>query len=262
MGLPIWKPRRRSIDEIQEDVHKQQIQMARSLLRQRVNTEGMPVITRHSYESALHTPSHVRRHRISRRQNLLTSSFGDRRPNSNSSVEQSELDRRIDQCISEKEDLLEQLQVTVSLLDQFLSARTRLGQEAVNIPEFITQGMYLPDILESATSLAAMSPSELVFSSPTINTSSNVQSVVEALLQIPPYSTRVQDVEANILSAHRRIRQQLNSLASLRRIRSPSPSSRSPPRSSPFSRSSSSSSTPRVRSRRPRVIFIDTDASP
>lgn len=141
MGLPIWKPRRRSIDEIQEDVHKQQIQMARSLLRQRVNTEGMPVITGHSYESALHTPSHVRRHRISRRQNLLTSSFGDRRPNSNSSVEQSELDRRIDQCISEKEDLLEQLQVTVSLLDQFLSARTRLGQEAVNIPEFITQGM-------------------------------------------------------------------------------------------------------------------------
>ncbi|CAO3664825.1 unnamed protein product [Rhizopus microsporus] len=260
MGLPIWKPRRRSIDEIQEDVHKQQIQMARSLSRQRVNTEGMPVITRHSYESAPHTPSHVRRHRISRRQNLLTSSFGDRRPNSNSSVEQSELDRRIDQCISEKENLLEQLQVTVSLLDQFLSARTRLGQEAVNIPEFITQD--LPDILESATSLAAMSPSELVFSLPTINTSNNVQSVVEALLQIPPYSTRVQDVEANILSAHRRIRQQLNSLASLRRIRSPSPSSRSLPRSSPFSRPSSSSSTPRVRSRRPRVIFIDTDASP
>jgi hypothetical protein len=51
----------------------------------------------------------------------------------------SELDRRLHQRITEKEDLLEQLRVTVSLLDQFLSARAALGRD-MNLPSFITEG--------------------------------------------------------------------------------------------------------------------------
>lgn len=51
----------------------------------------------------------------------------------------SELDRRLHQRITEKEDLLEQLRVTVSLLDQFLSARAALGRD-MSLPSFITEG--------------------------------------------------------------------------------------------------------------------------
>lgn len=93
--------------------------------------------------------SSLRRSRIARRHSMLASSLMDRRrssrvhhlPGTSSSPPvRSELDRRLLQRINEKEDLLEQLQVTVSLLDQFLSARTALGSELMTLPSFITEG--------------------------------------------------------------------------------------------------------------------------
>jgi hypothetical protein len=72
-----------------------------------------------------------------------TSSSSTTSSGSNSSPPvRSELDRRLQQRINEKEDLLEQLQVTVSLLDQFLSARTALGSDMMTLPSFITEGNF------------------------------------------------------------------------------------------------------------------------
>lgn len=131
----------------------------------------------------------------------------------------------------------------------------------------------MPNILESAATLAAMSPSELVFpfSSSDVNTNMYGQSMVEALLSIPPYSTQIQDVETNILSAHRRIRRQLRSLATARQSRRQSSTlssaSSSPSRSSPPFHSSSSSPFRSLSARRRdnisrRIRFADREASP
>ncbi|OAD05414.1 hypothetical protein MUCCIDRAFT_155880 [Mucor lusitanicus CBS 277.49] len=129
----------------------------------------------------------------------------------------SELNRHLHQRITEKEDLLEQLRVTVSLLDQFLSARAALGGD-MSLPSFITED--LPAVLESASSLAAMSPSLLTSSTSTVtdvtanNEVTTLQEMVDRLLQIPPYSVRIQYIEQSIIVAHRRIREQLSVLGS------------------------------------------------
>jgi hypothetical protein len=77
----------------------------------------------------------------------------------------------------------------------------------------------LPAVLESASSLADMVPTYLAPSSPTetviehASTNSNdVHDMVERLLQIPPYSSRIQNIEQNIISTQRRIREQISQL--------------------------------------------------
>ncbi|CEP14490.1 hypothetical protein [Parasitella parasitica] len=176
--------------------------------------------------------------RIARRRSMLNSSFLDRRrdarvpplPGSGTILSvssitsaetspplRSELDRRLHQRITEKEDLLEQLRITGSLLDQFLSARAALGRDT-SLPSFITED--LPAVLESASSIAAMSPSLLATTSPAVtdettnNEITTLQEMVDRLLRIPPYSVRIQYIEQGILSAHRRIREQLSVLGS------------------------------------------------
>lgn len=84
----------------------------------------------------------------------------------------------------------------------------------------------LPAVLASASSLAAMTPSDLTSLSTTTtipsgiqNSSSNneslsVQHLVERFIRIPPYSTRIYHLENSIVIAHRRIRQQLSILGS------------------------------------------------
>lgn len=209
----------------------------------------------HPHQLVSRTSSNVqpRVSRIARRRSMLTSSLLDRRrdsrihqlpgtvttatlsssttsasyspPSSSSSTSsasasppmRSELDRRLHQRITEKEDLLEQLRVTVSLLDQFLSARAALGGD-MSLPSFITED--LPAVLESASSLAAMSPSLLTSSTSTVtdvtanNEVTTLQEMVDRLLQIPPYSVRIQYIEQSIIVAHRRIREQLSVLGS------------------------------------------------
>lgn len=78
----------------------------------------------------------------------------------------------------------------------------------------------LPAVLESASSLAAMSPSLLTSSTSTVtdvtanNEVTTLQEMVDRLLQIPPYSVRIQYIEQSIVTAHRRIREQLSVLGS------------------------------------------------
>lgn len=65
-----------------------------------------------------------------------------------------------------------------------------------------------------------MSPSSLTSSSSTVtdatanNEVTTLQEMVDRLLQIPPYSVRIQYIEQSIISAHRRIREQLSVLGS------------------------------------------------
>lgn len=120
--------------------------------------------THRNNNNANHTTNRIRT-RISRRHNLLTSPLMDRRrssrvhsihdtspsslttPTSLSSLVASpsirnELDRRLQSRITEKEELLDQLRVTVSLLDQFISARAALGSDMLTLPSLITEGNY------------------------------------------------------------------------------------------------------------------------
>ncbi|KAI8062780.1 uncharacterized protein B0P05DRAFT_556021 [Gilbertella persicaria] len=162
----------------------------------------------------------VTRSRLERRRQMLER-LRAQHSSSTSPPIRSELDRRLQQRISEKEDLLEQLTATVNLLDQFLSARTALGSDFAEL--FITQD--LPAVLESASSLAALVPAAIGNNSTTLsseNTENNtLQEMVNRLLQIPPYSARIQNVELNIISTHRRIQEQLDQLSSTVSLSSP-----------------------------------------
>ncbi|KAG0166105.1 hypothetical protein DFQ30_007581, partial [Apophysomyces sp. BC1015] len=122
---------------------------------------------------------------------------------SSSRLQDSELDRRLQSRLTEKETILAQLEDTVSWLDQFLSARSALGSDIVAMPSFLLQ--QLPSVLATAATVTSPTP-------PSIDNNTSLRDMVDRLLQIPPYSTRLHLIESNIISAHRRIREQLASL--------------------------------------------------
>ncbi|KAI8881089.1 hypothetical protein K501DRAFT_334960 [Backusella circina FSU 941] len=229
MGLPIWKPR--FTDEELEELEAKESCTSKMSLRRRMplnnNNNTIPISS-----SSFSNFGSLRRSRTSRRQSMLTSSLMDRRQssrghhnNQDTSPVRSELDRRLQQRIKEKEDVLEQLQVTVSLLDQFISARVALGSSATALPAFITRD--LPAILQSATISVGLAPQPE-------SSNTTIQEMVDRLLQIPPYSAQVYTVENNIISAYRRIREQLGLLDSSVIIPSPPLTHRSPPRTNDF----------------------------
>ncbi|KAF7730282.1 hypothetical protein EC973_002525 [Apophysomyces ossiformis] len=154
---------------------------------------------------------------------------------SSSRLQDSELDRRVQSRLNEKEDLLGHLERTVHLLDQFLSARSALGSDIVAMPSFLLQvldssALSLSSSMNttgasnstssSSSSSSSMDPPRYASSSSSSSSSSShnnnnnpsLQDMVNRLLQIPPYSTRLHLLESNIASAHRRIREQLASL--------------------------------------------------
>ncbi|KAI9270849.1 hypothetical protein BY458DRAFT_555773 [Sporodiniella umbellata] len=265
MGLPIWKPKKRSLEELQEELRKQQISFRARNSRYIATTDGTPVLTRHS-SSNENSPSELtpleRYERLPTRQrNTDTAPESWPQNISQPSLTQHNGLERIEQFIADKKNLLEQLQITGFLLEQFLAARTRLGPDALAVPEFITQD--LPSILESAATLAAMPPEELVssFSPSEISTDALGQSTVQVLLNTPPYCRQIQEVENSILTAHRRIRRQFRSLATRQTApRRPSTITFSS-RSSPPFHPSSNFRSPSTRLSR-RIRFVDRDPSP
>ncbi|ORZ02389.1 hypothetical protein BCR43DRAFT_559344 [Syncephalastrum racemosum] len=106
------------------------------------------------------------------------------------------LDRMVHQRLTEKEDLLNQLEFTVSLLDQFLTARSALGSDFMAIPSFITEE--LPSVLATAASMASLNGS-----------SQRSQDRVDQVLQSQPYANRMQRLDSGIATAHQRIQDQL-----------------------------------------------------
>ncbi|KAI8993676.1 hypothetical protein BDB01DRAFT_832462 [Pilobolus umbonatus] len=244
MGIPLYKPKQLYTEFVKHDASEEEEDPWSIFPPQ----HSYPVAYEHSrtqdnhhnnsfntYTSAS-TTSQLRR-RMTRRHSMLTSSLMDRRRSTrahHSAVTshpiRNRLDRRLQQRIHEKEDLLEQLELTVSLLDQFLSARTTLGDDMLPLPPFMIRD--LPAVLETAASLAALTQSSLSSHSGSTNSTSNdnnpshdtttLHDMVEILLQVPPYSTRILSIENSIVSAHQRIREQLNLLGSSFNIPSPS----------------------------------------
>lgn len=169
MGLPLWKPRDVEQEHELEDYIKHQedtededswsifphqiVYNRRPTSRHSVNTNSRHLSPTPSSIPVAPNSSHLRRSRIARRQSMLTSSLMDRRrtsrvhplpPTSSSSSSssppvRSELDRRLQQRMNEKEDLLEQLQSTVTLLDQLLSA----GNDRSGLPSGLTEGIII-----------------------------------------------------------------------------------------------------------------------
>lgn len=175
MGLPLYKPKEDSDKEITKRRQTEEMEneeftsfISQNLIESAINRtrrlssrhpHNSPVSFATNYmntrlaQSAIYQPR--MRSRISRRPTLLTSSLMDRRrssrvhqlPSTSASSSsspsppvQGELDRQLQQRIDEKEDILQQLRVTVTLLDQFLTARVALGSEMMALPSFITEG--------------------------------------------------------------------------------------------------------------------------
>ncbi|OBZ88530.1 hypothetical protein A0J61_03411 [Choanephora cucurbitarum] len=235
MGLPLWKPRD-LVEDASPILHKSH----RTDIADR-DDNPWPNFSRQLMQhvhrrnsSPLHRNSQPRAQtRIGSRNSILTSSLVDRRrssrahlPGSSTSTSppiRSELDRRLHQRITEKEDLLEQLSMTATLLDHFLAARSAYGSDAAILSSVLIEEFELPAILENAYSLIALTPSVLSITNSSNTTSSSrngnrepntLQEMVDRLLQIPPYSNRIQSIEQNIISAHRRIQDQLDLLGS------------------------------------------------
>jgi hypothetical protein len=171
MGLPLYKPKEDCKEETTkhqqaEDIENEEFWsiIPQRLIQNAIHHTRRPT-SRHQHnspassfatnymstrltQSAIFQPR--MRSRLSRRPAMLAASLMDRRRNSRvhqlpstsstSPPVRNELDRRLQQRIDEKVDILEQLRVTVSLLDQFLSARAALGSEMMALPSFITEG--------------------------------------------------------------------------------------------------------------------------
>lgn len=223
MGIPLYKPKHSS-ECVKQDISETE---EWSMFPPHSNYRQEHYHHNNSFTSYLSASNNttLRRSRMSRRHSMLTSSLMDRRRNSrtHSSVTslpmRSRLDRRLQQRIQEKEDLLEQLELTVSLLDQFISARMTLGDDMIPLPPFMIRD--LPAVLETAASLAALTQSSLNNTQQHPSDTTTLHDMVELLLQVPPYSTRIVFIENSIISSHQRIREQLSQLGSSFNIPSP-----------------------------------------
>ncbi|KAG1467309.1 hypothetical protein G6F56_004481 [Rhizopus delemar] len=231
MGLPIWKPRQRSLDEMQEDINKRRRSFYARMMELPATTERIPVIARHNNSNESVTvdrpqyrmspsglvteiqPSDQPRYRLS-----STGLITETQPRPTPSPENnSEVEERLELFLSEKKDLLEHLQETSLFLEQYLSVITLTGTDDFS------------SILEPASSLASLSASELISSFSSLNPDYHGLPDIESMLNTPPYSTEIRELETCILSAHRRIRQQLSLFLSIR------PSSTAPTPTSPRS---------------------------
>ncbi|RCH80267.1 hypothetical protein CU098_007091 [Rhizopus stolonifer] len=225
MGLPIWKPRQRSLDEMQEDINKRRRSFYARMMELPATTERIPVIARHNNSNESVTvdrpqyrmspsglvteiqPSDQPRYRLS-----STGLITETQPRPTPSPENnSEVEERLELFLSEKKDLLEHLQETSLFLEQYLSVITLTGTDGISLSEFVSQA------------------SELISSFSSLNPDYHGLPDIESMLNTPPYSTEIRELETCILSAHRRIRQQLSLFLSIR------PSSTAPTPTSPRS---------------------------
>ncbi|KAI7865064.1 hypothetical protein BDF14DRAFT_1883747 [Spinellus fusiger] len=204
MGIPLWKPK-----QISEDKAKVTRQSTRPISRRPTSASVLNQdSTFHDFLSYRSTSPRSTSNLRYRHSNHIQGNSSSNNRNYRSTLQRpshsrrTELDRRVALRMSEKEDLLDQLEITVSLLDQFLSARSALGSDAMSIPTFITQE--LPALLASAANTSPILPA--TDSSLPLN---DLQGVVGRILQMPPYSTLLPQLESSIASAHRRIREQL-----------------------------------------------------
>ncbi|KAI8381382.1 uncharacterized protein BYT42DRAFT_566337 [Radiomyces spectabilis] len=139
--------------------------------------------------------------------------------------ESSDLDRQFHMRFTEKQNLLDQLEITATLLDQFLCARSAHGSDNTALPSFLTED--LPTVLGTAVNLtsssvtnrmpplsltgsssSSLSPASSTTTDSSQSDASPLQNVTDHILHTI-YTTRLHYLETSILTAHRRIRDQL-----------------------------------------------------
>ncbi|CDH54202.1 predicted protein [Lichtheimia corymbifera JMRC:FSU:9682] len=231
MGLPYWRPReerrtRNSTERIRHGTD-QRLDSLRTTLRSSSRSHPLPAngtSHRRSRAALGARRAEMLPRRLRRRHNDVVD---------DAIAPVDDLDRLVQQRFDEKEDLLCQLEFTASLLDQFLSARSALGADSnMTLPSFITDE--LPSILSTAANLtmetynqssSSSLPSSRVDHS-NMTEAQLTREFADHLLHLPPYSTRLQILEGDIQSVHRRIMDQLGMLGStdmLQRVQSPAP---------------------------------------
>ncbi|KAI8333356.1 hypothetical protein BC941DRAFT_434497 [Chlamydoabsidia padenii] len=207
MGIPIWSPKKQ-----RHELLKQQIPSRQQLLQATLMNQLS------------------RRRRSSAEPNDITPSI----------ERQQEADRQMEKRFEEKRELLDQLKVTASLLDQFLSMSDSTSQGST-IPPFITDDLIavltatsaslattgrLSSSPSSQSSTTTTSSSSSPPSSATIrprrhinyrslrsihshNNDTTLTGLVDAMIRSPPHAARWADLESDIASIHQRVIDQL-----------------------------------------------------
>lgn len=150
MGLPIWKPRDRddnirSKDNDGSNICRTSRRPMVFSARQRPPSLLAGSDTRARAHQAAMANRRSRALTLALRGNIARISPASRSSRSSSAQQREQisdenLDRLVQQRFDEKEDLLNQLEFTVTLLDQFLATRATLGSDSIAIPSFITEG--------------------------------------------------------------------------------------------------------------------------
>ncbi|KAI8340830.1 hypothetical protein BC941DRAFT_418297 [Chlamydoabsidia padenii] len=191
------------------------------------NGDTTPISTRRTNTSQSTLPIHQHQHQRSSRTQL-----------SNVTTRRLEVERQIEQRIFEKQELLEQLKITTSLLDQFISIRDMSGHNMA-LPPFITDDL-LSILTATSTTLISTTPSPATTNPPlsslTSSSTSNSNNdndttqpttdplhsydqnytsltrQVDRMIGSPPYASRLEELELNIASVHHQVSDQLNQL--------------------------------------------------
>ncbi|CAO3599167.1 unnamed protein product [Absidia cylindrospora] len=115
------------------------------------------------------------------------------------------------QRLNEKQELLDQLNITTSLLDQFLSIRDMSGQENTTLPPFIADDLMAILTATSATlSSTSIPPSSNNNSSYDRSPTSN--NALSPSMTENVTTSRLADLESSIVLAHHRVSDRLNLL--------------------------------------------------
>jgi hypothetical protein len=132
MGIPIWSPQKQQHQHEHELLKRRlpsrQLLLQAALINQHPRHRSRLQQQRHS-TAAESNDGYTRTHPLSPR------------PEASSQETQLAADRQMEQRFSEKKELLDQLKITTSLLDQFLSMGD-LSSQGSALPPFITNGKH------------------------------------------------------------------------------------------------------------------------
>ncbi|KAI7907576.1 uncharacterized protein BX663DRAFT_556867 [Cokeromyces recurvatus] len=250
MGLPLYKPKKDSDEVINRKPRKQSLnftndelwsaiphELIQNALNQRHLSFRQSSLNNHSTVPTSSFPFRNNNSRISNRNShsilsqphmriRMTRNNAMARSSSASHVQQlpiaplssfttNQIDEQLQQRINEKESLLAQLRATILLIDQFLLTNGSRQSNLMDSHSFIAED--LPLIIQSASSLVAMIPTVLSSSTDYIsntNEPTTLNEMIDRLLQAPPYCTLINDIENNIISAQRRLREHIRALES------------------------------------------------
>ncbi|ORZ22235.1 hypothetical protein BCR42DRAFT_388441 [Absidia repens] len=247
MGIPVWKPKKQPQQEnsLRSTFHHQHSIAQHHSPQYRLHRRRQPTLLAEPFYIAADgytTPASIPSSSVQQRSRLAPVS------RTITPRQRIEIESLIQQRFNEKQELLDQLKITISLLDQFLSIREISGQHLA-LPPFITDDL-LAILTATSTSLTSTNNTDsnnIMANLPTMNdtnyshtlhrppaTSSpshstptmplrsydrpandtSVTRLVDVMIGLPPHASRWADLESNIASTHRRVCEQLNLLGS------------------------------------------------